>query len=90
MKEEFSQKPLKVFSEIHNKAISKGKFVIQTLAGTNNGEYKDSFQFSVRVNVYDETTVTKEGKYPLIKQEEIARFLDKQKAIDLYNYLNNL
>lgn len=87
---EFEQKPLKSFSEVHNKAIGKGKFIIQTLAGTNDGEYKDCFQYSVRLNVYDECMVTKDGKHPLIKQAEIARFLDKQKAIDLYNYLNNL
>ena len=86
MKEEFSQKPLKAFSEIHNKAISKGKFVIQTLAGPNNGEYKDCFHlFLEQILIF-----VKEGKHPLIKQEEIARFLDNQKAIDLYDYLNNL
>lgn len=90
MKEEFEQKPLKSFFKPHNKAISKGKFIIQTLAGTNDGEYKDCFQYSVRLNVYDECTLTKEGKHPVIKQEEIARFLDKQQAIDLYKYLNNL
>lgn len=88
MKEEFEQKPLRRLLN-NGKAINKGKFIIQTLAGTNDGEYS-CFQYSVRLNVYDECTVKKDGKHPLIKQEEIARFLDKQKAIDLYNYLNNL